>query len=91
MALRLGDEREVIRNIFLPDEMPGPVVARLREALPGIGFAMGEGEQQCPADHVLEQRLLRLRSRHHDRVRAENARGEKFSAPSFKYQATPLK
>ena len=39
MALRLGGEHEVIRNIFLPDDMPGPVVARLREALPGIRFA----------------------------------------------------
>ena len=39
MALRLGDEHEVIRNIFLPDDMPGPVVARLRKALPGIRFA----------------------------------------------------
>lgn len=39
MALRLGDEHEVIRNIFLPDDVPGPLVARLRDALPGIRFA----------------------------------------------------
>lgn len=40
MALRLGAHHEVIRNIFLPDDMPRPVVTRLRAALPGIGFAL---------------------------------------------------
>ncbi len=39
MALRLGDEPEVIRNLFLPDDLPGPVVTALRAALPGIRFA----------------------------------------------------
>lgn len=39
MALRLGVEHEVVRNIFLPDHMPRPIVTRLRDVLPGIRFA----------------------------------------------------